>query len=73
MKGKLNDRDALCPFFCAHTKLSVICEGVVPDSSVKMNFDSAKLKDIQYNVFCCGRYDYCEMYRAIQANYEDEE
>ena len=71
MKGKLNDKDARCPFFCAHTKNSVICEGVIPDSSARLNFDSAKAKNIQYEVFCCGKYENCEMYRAIQENYEE--
>lgn len=71
MKGKLNDRDAKCPFFFAHTKSSVICEGVIPDSSARLNFDSAKAKNIQYEVFCCGKFENCEMYRAIQENYKE--
>ena len=71
MRGKLNDKDAQCPFFCAHTKNSVVCEGMIPGSSARLNFESAKTKNIQYEVFCCGKYENCEMYRAIQEKYEE--
>lgn len=72
MKGKLNDRDAKCPFFCAHTKDSILCEGLIPDSRIKINFDGADTKRTQYSIFCCWRYENCEMYRALQEKYQEE-
>ena len=38
MEGKLNAGDAKCPFFCAHTMRTVICEGLIPDSRDSLIF-----------------------------------
>ena len=73
MKGKLNDRDAACPFFRAHTAKAIYCEGVLPTSgSETINFDRPNDKRIQYSVFCCYRYQNCERYAAIMKGYQDE-
>ena len=71
MNGKLNDRDAKCPFFCAHTRDTVVCEGVIPDSRASLRFEGKNGKQIQYAVFCCFKYQNCEMYRAVQSKYEN--
>lgn len=70
-KGKLNDRDAKCPFFCAHTRQAVICESPIPGSRLKINFGDNRDKDDQYRIFCCGRYENCELYQPNQAKYEE--
>jgi len=72
MKGKLNDRDAKCPFFCAHTKDSVVCEDLIPDSRASLRFEGRNGKNIQYAVFCCLHYENCERYRALQQKYQEE-
>lgn len=72
-RGKLNDRDAKCPFFCAHLRQSIICESPIPDSRVKINFASVDGKDKQYRIFCCQRYKNCELYRAVNERYEDDQ
>ena len=73
MRGRMNDRDAKCPFFCGHTKESVLCEGLIPDSRIKINFADVKTKDIQYNVFCSYKFENCEMYQALMERYRDDE
>ncbi len=73
MKGKLNDRDARCPFFCAHTRESVVCESVIPDSRARISFMDLTMKKRHYALFCCDKYENCEMYRAVQENYDEEE
>ncbi len=73
MKGKLNDRDAECPFFRAHTADSVVCEDLIPDSTATLHFNGRKGKHIQYSVFCCHHYRNCERYLALQKKYEEEE
>ena len=30
MNGKLNDRDAKCPFFSYHMRESITCESLIP-------------------------------------------
>lgn len=71
MKGKLNDRDAKCPFFCAHTKDSIICESMIPDSHVRISFAPASKKSLHYTVFCCFKYQNCELHQAIMKTYEE--
>lgn len=73
MKGKLNDRDAKCPFFCAHTQESVICESPIPDSRMKINFAQTAAKKKHYALYCCRNYRYCEMYGANSKKYEEDE
>ena len=66
VRGRLNDRDAKCPFFCAHTRQAVICEDLIPGSRAKHNFASTQEKDRHYKGWCCARYKYCEQYIALQ-------
>ena len=73
MRGKLNDRDAKCPFFCAHTKDTIVCEGVIPDSHATLRFEGSNGKKIQYAVFCCWNYQKCERYRPLQEKYRNED
>lgn len=72
-KGKLNDRDAKCPFFCCHLRQSIICESPIPDSRVKINFATQQGKALQYRVFCCGRFENCEIYKAVNEKYGEDD
>ena len=72
MRGKLCDRDAKCPFFCAHMRQAVVCESPIPESRLKINFSCTKSKDTQYKIFCCGDYKKCELYSPNAEKYEDE-
>ena len=81
-KGKLNGRDAKCPFFHAHGKDFIICEGVVPDTECRIDFltppprrrpDEAA-KKLHYCVFCCGKWRNCEQAEAIKrSKYSENE
>lgn len=73
IRGKKCDRDAKCPFFCAHLKQQIICEGILPESRLWNNFSTPIEKEKQYKIFCCARYKYCEVYTAINKKYEEEE
>ena len=72
MEGKLNAGDAKCPFFCAHTSHTVICEGLIPDSRACLTFSGKEGKRIQFEAFCCMRYENCERYRALTERYKEE-
>lgn len=71
--GKLNDRDAKCPFFASHTRDAITCEGLLPDTHETLHFLRRQDKQVQYNVFCCLRYERCERYQAIMLLYDDRE
>lgn len=79
-KGKLNGRDAKCPFFVAHGEDFIRCEGVVPDTSCRIDFlpkppkrlpDKAA-KKLHYTVFCCGKWRNCEHAEAVKRSKYDE-
>lgn len=71
MKGKLCDRDARCPFFCAHMRQAIICESPIPGSRLKINFGTTQDKDTQYTIFCCGKYKNCELYQPNLQKWEE--
>lgn len=54
-----------CPFFKSHSKLTIVCEGVVPDTRSVMTFNELAFKDVQKDTFCDGSYENCEMFRSI--------
>ena len=56
---------AKCPFYRGDTQQSVICEGFLPDSTVSVRF--ATRRDMQRHccVFCCDKYENCEVYRMV--------
>ena len=72
MQEKMCDRDAVCPYFISHMKQSIHCEGPIPDSRVTVTFENEKKKELHYQVFCCRRCAFCEMYQAAQKKYEEE-
>jgi len=40
--------------------------------TVSVRFARAKLRDKHWRLFCCGRYDYCEIYRMVmEAKYDE--
>lgn len=63
---------AECPFFIAHMDRNIVCEAPIPGCSVWLKFKKLKDKEIQYEVFCCKKYENCEMYTATEKKYEEE-
>lgn len=54
-----------CPFFKSHAKTVISCEGLTDDSVIRMVYRSSRGRELQENAFCAGRYEACEIYRAI--------
>ena len=70
---KLWDADAVCPFFRDHRKSSIGCEGILPGSVLRSEYQGREEREKQYKIYCCENYRYCEIYRAIKEKYEDED
>ena len=68
---KLSDRDAQCPFFRDHTRKSVGCESPFPGAVTRTKWEDEEDKTTQYDAFCCGKYQNCELYRLIMESYDD--
>ena len=73
MRKKLNDRDARCPFFLAHTEGCIYCESPLPGCFMSLRFATEEGKRTQYKAYCCRKYEKCEIYRANMEKYEEDE
>lgn len=63
-----------CPFYIKDNGQNAItCEGLVPGSRLRSWFWHKKDYKIQIEVFCCGRYQNCEIYDALIKKYEEGE
>jgi hypothetical protein len=71
MATTYKDVDIQCPFFKELAKKGVSCEGLTDDSIIKLWFSSPKSLDLHTEIFCCNRYQNCEIYRMLEAKYED--
>ncbi len=71
MENGLDTATIRCPFYRkSDRKKSVTCEGVTDTSRLILRFASRDELMRQMEVFCCGRYSYCEVYRAAAEKYE---
>ena len=43
----------------------------VPGSSMCMYFEDKKIKQRQYQTYCCGKYAFCEIYQMDMRKYEE--
>ena len=69
---KLGDRDAKCPYFRYHTNQNIVCEGAIPDTSVRILFESEEEKEKHYKIYCAEKWTYCEQAKRTGQQYADE-
>lgn len=61
-----------CPFYHFDDgKRRITCEGIVEDSSMALIFHSKEDYEKQITVFCCKKYENCEVYRMLMDKYQD--
>lgn len=61
-----------CPLCLTVGTRSIQCEGLTDRSTLTQRFSTLEEYRIQMEGFCCGRYQNCELYRAVlQAKYAD--
>lgn len=72
MRTQWGAEEIKCPFFRSHTNVEILCEGVTDDSTIRMLFRNRKGRERQEQIFCAGRYENCEIYRAIMKAKYDE-
>lgn len=58
----------VCPRFLCVTKKDIECEGVIPGSYTVTRFRRAKDCQQQLKLYCNGRCEYCEIYRAREGD-----
>lgn len=70
--GSWKQVNVKCPFYLSDDgRRSITCEGIVKKSSIKLQHSTRAGFDKQMEVFCCDRYENCEIYRMLMEKYED--
>lgn len=65
---------ARCPFYRRDSRVTISCEGLTEQSVIRQFFGTIQGCDIQFETFCSGHYERCELYDAIRrAKYLVEE
>lgn len=67
----LDPARARCPFFRRSTNNSIICEGIVERSTMQWRFGRTQDRDLQFSVFCCKKFENCELHKAVLEKYQD--
>lgn len=71
MATTFKDVDIQCPFFKELTNKGISCEGLTDESIIKLWFNSPKAKELHTEIFCQKKYQNCEIYKMLEAKYED--
>lgn len=70
--GSWKQVDVKCPFYISDDgRRAITCEGIVKKSNLKLQHSTRSGFDKQMEVFCCARYECCEIYRMLMEKYED--
>ena len=61
-----NTGDIACPFFIAHGKKDIVCEGIIDGTRMCCAFADPEGKTWHQKNYCEKHYKRCEMYCSIQ-------
>lgn len=63
-----------CPFYNSDNGCSrIICDGVFPGSRMHHCFRKRRDFKLQLEIFCCERYQNCEVYQMLEKQFEEDE
>ena len=62
---------AQCPFFKTCSEYDIACEGVVPDSTLKLRFESKGSRSMYKVTYCDSKYQECRICRMLEKKYEE--
>ena len=66
------DEYVKCPFYLRLSEQSITCEGITDNCVTKTIFNSKKEKRKHRNIFCCNKYQNCEIYGMLEKKYEED-
>lgn len=78
MPTSRTDTKVGCPFYqydeCEnrYKGYRIVCEGLIPKSSLQNVYDCKADYLIQLNTFCCKHYKKCEINRMLNRKYDEE-
>ena len=62
-----------CPFFRAHNRSEIACEGITPECRLRLLFNTKECRERHEAIYCMERYHYCELFPAIYKQYEEDD
>lgn len=77
MPTSRNDTRVGCPFYqydeCKNRRngFRIVCEGLIPRSSLQNVYDTKSDYLMQLNTFCCNHFDKCEINQMLSKKYEE--
>jgi len=74
MKGKTKSGvcDIKCPYFRMHSAVEIGCEGITDGSVIRLTFRNGQGRNLHEDIFCCAKYENCELFRAIGQQYGED-
>ena len=63
--------NAICPFYKSSVGKRITCEGITDDCITNIDFKSKNKKALHRSIFCDNKYKNCEVYRMLEAKYEE--
>jgi len=63
----------ICPYYRKDTPETICCEGVTQESKLLLRFATKAHKLRHMALFCESQYRMCELYRAVDQQYDTEE
>ena len=66
MSSTTGTRDIQCPYFVAHSKTEIKCQGDLPDAGTIHRFKTERDKTIQQEVFCEKYFRKCPHFINIE-------
>lgn len=54
-----------CPYFVAHGKTEIMCEGIIDGCRSSLKFEKAEGKEFHLRTYCECQYKRCEQYLSI--------
>lgn len=62
-----------CPFYKRDNgKKSIVCEGIIANSSLVLTYMKRTDYELQLSVYCCKNYKKCEVYQMLMNKYKEE-
>lgn len=63
------DRDVLCPYYKCSEQVFIKCEGLIPNTSIVLNFGNKTDKQVYSRSFCQNKMNDCEICQLLNRKY----
>lgn len=72
MPNDYGEVDIKCPFFKKIEPTSMRCEGLIDNTVIHTQFQSAVKRELYQTLYCSRSYKRCRLYKALEKRYEEQ-